>query len=220
MSNAALPMSIKRISTADQVASLVRDRILRGEIKPGTALREVVLAASIGVSRNTLREALRILIQEGLVRHTVHRGITVTSPTPAAISDIYHLRRVLETTAIESSRPSKEMLARLSAAVKKLEAATSAHDWAGLVDADLDFHRLLVSMLGSERLEVFYGNLLSELRLGLVQVDRAASDLHHFTGPHRRFYRLLAAGKRKECARELRAHLEEAERVMRSVLEK
>ena len=74
MSDTLSGLSIRRVSTADQVASLMRQRILRGEFKPGTSLREVVIAAAIGVSRNTLREALRILVQEGLVRHSVHRG--------------------------------------------------------------------------------------------------------------------------------------------------
>ena len=78
MSESLSGLSIQRMSTADQVAGLMRERILRGELKPGTALREVTIAAAIGVSRNTLREALRILTQEGLVRHTVHHGMTVT----------------------------------------------------------------------------------------------------------------------------------------------
>src|SRR5581483_10940728 len=52
---------INRVSVADQVASILRQRILSGELRPGTALQEVPLAASLGVSRNTMREATRIL---------------------------------------------------------------------------------------------------------------------------------------------------------------
>src|SRR5262249_43322057 len=89
-------LAIQKTSTADQVAGLLRERILRGELRPGTPLREVLLAGSIGVSRNTLREALRILIQEGLVLHTVHRGITVMELSREAVADIYRVRRILE----------------------------------------------------------------------------------------------------------------------------
>ncbi|MGH9321143.1 MAG: GntR family transcriptional regulator [Vicinamibacteria bacterium] len=211
-------LSIRRISTAEQVASLVRDRILRGEIKPGTSLREVVMAAAIGVSRNTLREALRILIQEGLVRHTVHRGITVTQLSPESVADIYRVRTLLETSAVERGSLSRQALGSLGAAVDRLEKAADEKDWPALVEADMRFHQSLVSLLGSERLEAFFANLLSELRLGLVAVDRASSDVRRMSGEHRKFYRLLKAGKRKECARLLKSHLEASERMLRAVV--
>lgn len=218
MSDALSGLSIQRVSTADQVASLMRERILRGELKPGTSLREVVIAAAIGVSRNTLREALRILIQEGLVRHTVHRGITVTQLRPESASDIYRVRRLLEAAAVETTRPTRERLAVLATAVERLEHAAQQRDWPALVEADMQFHCALVSLLGSDRLDGFFRNLLSELRVGLVAVDRASSDLKRMSGEHRKFYRLLKAGKRKECARALVAHLEEAERLFKAVM--
>ena len=177
MSDALSGLSIHRVSTADQVASLMRERILRGELKPGTSLREVAIAATIGVSRNTLREALRILIQEGLVRHTVHRGITVTQLSAESASDIYRVRRLLEAAAVERSRPSRPRLDVLAAAVDRLEKAAAEHDWPTLVEADMEFHCALVSLLGSERLDAFFRNMLAELRMGLVAVDRASSDL-------------------------------------------
>lgn len=210
--------SIRRVSTAEQVASLVRDRILRGEIKPGTSLREVVMAAAIGVSRNTLREALRILIQEGLVRHTVHRGITVTELSPESVGDIYRIRRLLELSAVETGSLTQKGLDSLRAAVDRLQDAAEAKDWPALVEADMRFHQSLVSLLESERLGGFFWNLLSELRLGLVAVDRASPDVRRMSGEHRKFYRLLKAGKRKECARLLKYHLDESERVLRAVV--
>jgi DNA-binding GntR family transcriptional regulator len=211
-------LSIRRVSTAEQVASVVRDRILRGEIKPGTSLREVVMAATIGVSRNTLREALRILIQEGLVRHTVHRGITVTQLSPESAADIYRIRRLLEVSAVETGRLGPEALETLDAAVDRLEQAAEQQDWPALVEADMRFHQSIVRLLGSERLDAFFWNLLSELRLGLVAVDRASSDVRRMSGEHRKFYRLLKAGKRKECARLLKAHLEDSEAMLRAVV--
>jgi DNA-binding GntR family transcriptional regulator len=218
MSEALSGFSIRRVSTAEQVASLVRDRILRGEIKPGTSLREVVMAEAIGVSRNTLREALRILIQEGLVRHTVHRGITVTELSLGSIEDIYRLRRILEVSAAENGRLSESGLDALAGTVERLQKAAEEKDWAAVVEADMRFHGTLVSLLGSERLDSFFWNVLSELRLGLVALDRASGDARRMSGEHRKFFRLLKAGKRKDCARALRKHLEEAERLVRDVV--
>jgi len=57
---------LNRVSVADQVAALLRQRILEGEFRPGAQLQELPLASSLGVSRNTMREAIRILSIEGL----------------------------------------------------------------------------------------------------------------------------------------------------------
>ena len=59
---------IHRVSVADQVAGILRQRILDGELRPGSALPEIPLANSLGVSRNTMREAVRILSLEGLLK--------------------------------------------------------------------------------------------------------------------------------------------------------
>jgi DNA-binding GntR family transcriptional regulator len=211
-------LTIQKTSTADQVAGLLRERILRGELRPGTPLREVLLAGSIGVSRNTLREALRILIQEGLVLHTVHRGITVTQLSPEAVADIYQVRRMLELKAVETGKPNKAQIAGLYEAVDRLEEAAKAQDWPRVFESDMLFHRRLVALLGSERLEVFYGNLLGELRLGLVEVDRASRDVKRSRAEHRRVADLLAAGNRRECARLLTEHLAEAEKLVTAVV--
>src|SRR5579885_3082539 len=65
---------ISRVSVADQVAGILRQRILNGELPPGTALQEIPTAASLGVSRNTVREATRILSLEGLLKRSALEG--------------------------------------------------------------------------------------------------------------------------------------------------
>jgi DNA-binding GntR family transcriptional regulator len=205
-------MAIERRSTADQVANLMRERILRGDIRAGTPLREVTLAASIGVSRNTLREALRVLIEEGLVRHSVHRGISVTQLSGDDVADIYHTRRLLETKAVQSARPKAAILDRIEVSVDRLEGAARSHDWLGLFEHDLGFHCGLVALLGSSRLDAFYGNLLAELRLLLVAADRSSDDLGRASHEHRKILKLLRAGKGALCARLVEEHLQAAER--------
>src|SRR5713226_3803030 len=90
---------IHRVSVADQVASILRQRILNGELRPGTPLQEVPLAASLGVSRNTMREATRILSLENLLKRSVHRGVAVSQLSLTDVQEIYQLRRMLEISA-------------------------------------------------------------------------------------------------------------------------
>lgn len=182
MNDALSSLSFRRVSAAEQVASILRDRILRGEIKPGTSLREVVMAATIGVSRNRLREALRILIQEGLVRHIVHRGITVTQLSPESIFDIYRIRRLLEMSAVEGGRLNPQGLGFLGAALDRLEKAADDQDWPALVEGDMRFHQSLVGLLGSERLDGFFWNLLPELRRSCGRRSRFQRSSPHAGG--------------------------------------
>jgi DNA-binding GntR family transcriptional regulator len=74
----------------------VRSRILRGEIAPGSPVRQEDLAASLGVSRVPVREALRMLESEGHVTYIPHRGYRVTELDLDDLEEIYHLRTLIE----------------------------------------------------------------------------------------------------------------------------
>src|SRR5512133_3967777 len=121
---------IHRVSVADQVAGILRQRILEGELRPGAALMEIPLAESLGVSRNTLREAMRILSLEGLLKRNMHRGIAVAQLSLRDVQEIYHVRRVLEISAIHAAKaPAPELLRELRAALEQYEAAVRTRNW-------------------------------------------------------------------------------------------
>ena len=123
-------LEIKRASAVDQVAGAVREMILRGELAPGTPLREIQMAESIGISRNTVRDAVRALAREGLVTHTMHRGAIVARLTERDVVDVFRVRERIETQAIEASgSATPEQLAELEEAVRRLERAANADDW-------------------------------------------------------------------------------------------
>src|SRR5689334_22936405 len=122
---------IHRVSVADQVASILRQRILSGELRPGMPLQEVPLSASLGVSRNTMREATRILSLEGLLKRSIHRGVAVSQLSPKDVKEIYHLRRMLEIPAVlAAKKPSAELLAEIRRALSGYEQAVRQRDWA------------------------------------------------------------------------------------------
>ena len=98
---------IHRTSVADQVAGILRQRVLNGELRPGTSLQEIPLAESLGVSRNTMREAMRILSLEGLLKRSIHRGIAVAQLSLQDVQEIYHVRRVLEISAIHAAKDAR-----------------------------------------------------------------------------------------------------------------
>src|SRR6201987_4814526 len=121
---------IHRVSIADQVAGILRQRVLTGELRPGTSLQEIPLAESLGVTRNTMREAMRILSLEGLLKRSIHRGIAVAQLSLQDVHEIYHVRRVLDISAIHAAKTrAPELLRDLLAALEQYERAVRARDW-------------------------------------------------------------------------------------------
>ncbi len=170
------------------------------------------MAASLGVSRNTMREAVRILALEGLLKRNIHRGVTVTQLSLKDVQEIYALRRMLEIPAVLAAKdPSPDVLEEMQDAVDQYERAVRARDWARAVACDLQFHSLLMRFHKNKRLESFYQKVIGEVRMGMVLVDSSHDDPSGLIPVHRKLYQLLVAGKRKECAAVLQQHLDDSE---------
>jgi DNA-binding GntR family transcriptional regulator len=201
---------IKRTSTVDQVCAVLRERILSGELPPGTPLREVVLSESLGVARNTVREAVRRLEAEGLVVHRIHRGAMVATLTPSDVHEIFALRRLIEFEALR--RCSDEDADRLGALADRMLALVPGGEAAAIVDADMRFHEALVDSLGNSRLTPFFANNLAELRIVLCLVEDG--DAPEWVPLHREVCRLVRRGDRGEAIALLDTHFVDTESLL------
>ncbi|HYL85361.1 MAG TPA: GntR family transcriptional regulator [Candidatus Angelobacter sp.] len=203
---------INRVSVADQVASILRQQILDGELPPGTHLQEIPVAVSLGVSRNTVREATRILSLEGLLKRSAHRGVKVAQHSLKDIEEIYQLRYLLEIPAVLAAKPADDdVFSELHHALDGYATAATEMNWVRAVRYDLHFHSLLIRFQRNRRLEAFYQKLIGELRMGMVLVDRLHDDPGRLVPAHRRIYDLLIAGQLQECADTLLQHLRDSE---------
>lgn len=209
-------------SNVGRGVSALRRRILAGEVRPGRPLREVALAAELGVSRNTLREILLVLASEGLVQHVPHHGARVVQLGVRDARDIYLVRQLIESAAIEraASRP-LEASVYLSAAVGRLEDAAAAHDLDQLVDADLGFHRSLAAVLESDRLAALFRTIEGQLRLAFSIVafaDREYEEPEPLVDEHRQLHQLITGGDVGSAKDALLAHLAKYETRLIAVL--
>src|SRR5438105_3602126 len=102
-----LPSVVQLPTVVERAAGVIRDSIFEGRFAPGTALPESALARALEVSRNTVREAFRMLMGEHLLTYEPHRGVAVRSLTADDVRDIYRLRRMHEVTAIDLLREGK-----------------------------------------------------------------------------------------------------------------
>lgn len=141
--------------SADDTYLAIRQEILRGERAPGEWLREEDLATSLGVSRTPVREALRRLASEGLVRHERHRGVQVESWSLADLDEIFSLRSVLEpwgcalaaTSGLADLDALRDLADRMDGA-----AAGSSPDLDEITRLNNRFHREILEASGNGRL--------------------------------------------------------------------
>jgi DNA-binding GntR family transcriptional regulator len=209
--SAARPL-LDRTGTVGRLADILRLRIIEGGLLPGTQLAEHTVAAALGVSRNTLREAFRLLAHEGLVVHEPNRGVFVRTPDADDVRDIYLTRRLIECAAVRTLEHAPDgAVARIRAVVTDAEAAVTGERWKDVGTADLKFHSAIVGLGGSRRLDDMMRRILAELRL----VFHMMADPHRFHEPYvarnAEIATLLEQGRAAEAIDALLVHLDDAE---------
>jgi DNA-binding GntR family transcriptional regulator len=213
-------VKVQRIGATDQVAQQLRTMIADGRLPQGERLPEIPLAEAFGVSRNTLRDGIRILASEGLVTHVLNRGAVVRTTSPEDVSDIYGLRRRLELEGLAAvpAAPGDVRAVALDA-LDACAGALARGDYGDFVEHELDFHAALVSHLGSPRLDRFFSQIIGELRLLFSDLrsdsehGRAAEILEMY----RWIYASAEAGDVANAQRGLREHLDAYETRLREV---
>jgi DNA-binding GntR family transcriptional regulator len=160
--------------------------VVNGDLAPGEALNEAELARQWEVSRTPVREAIRQLEQEHLVRWSPRRGATVASITVAGVRDLYEVREALEgltaqLAATHASSDELDELERLAAAIRE------AHDSGDLAEAirlDDQLHRCLVRSTGNRVLESHLGGILDRVLMGRMTVRRDPGRIDEIVREH------------------------------------
>lgn len=147
----------------------MRDAILSGELAPGDKIVEEQLCADFGISRAPLREALRLLAQQGLVEHLPRRGSRVTEWSPADILQLFGLRHVLERHAIETALPLPDPEHALEPVRAALEQMDAAQDALGRDDAHRAFHAAVVGLAANRQLDITLEPILLKLQLPMAK---------------------------------------------------
>ena len=133
----------------EEVAELLRQRIFRRELAPGSWIDEMKLAEEYGISRTPLREALKVLAAEGLVTMKVRRGAYVTEVSEQDLAEVYHLLSLLESdaAAVVAERASDAQLKDLQKLHRELEAAVHSRD--RFFALNERFHMRLLELAGN-----------------------------------------------------------------------
>lgn len=218
---------LDRASTAGRVADVLRTRITEGSLSPGTRLSEEDIGSALGVSRNTLREAFRLLGHERLLVHEFNRGVFVRKLTVEDVRDLYQMRRIIECGAVHraaerfrapTDRPDADRSARWSSliapirrAVEEGEAHAGRGQWVEVGTANMHFHQAVSALAQSPRVDEAVGHLLAELRL-VFHVMVVPQAFHESYLPdNRAILELLAAQEFAAAETALATYLDTAE---------
>ena len=201
-----------RHSLSEQVATSIREAILEGSLRPGERLIELNLAETLGVSRGPIREAIRLLVAQGLLCHESHRGVVVPELTERRVRDVYGLRAAIETRAIHliGLSPSETAVGELTLVQQKLERAVSDGDRAGVANADLEFHETICQLSGNPRLHNLFQHYSVTIRMLFEFDERVYSSLQEIVTEHYPVLNAVEAGQYENAARLLRSHIEHA----------
>lgn len=188
-------------STSERVADLLRGYLTDGRIAPGTRLSDDSFAKALSVSRNTVREAFRLLGHEGLLVHELNRGVFVRQLSREDVNDIYDLRELLELYAVRrTDAHTSEALAALHETLVAGRTAAAAEDWRLVGTLNLEFHQRIVQMANSPRVGKWMRGLQAETRLAFnVMTQVEAFDSPYLT-ENEAIYSHLEAGRGEEAA--------------------
>lgn len=147
----------------------LRDAILSGQLVPGQKIVEEQLCADLGISRAPLREALRLLAQQGLVEHLPRRGSRVADWSPTDILQLFELRHVLERHAIETALPLPDPQTDLEPVRTALDRMDHAQDALDRDDAHRAFHAAVVTLADNRQLDFALAPILLKLQLPMAK---------------------------------------------------
>ena len=202
---------LSRTSTAERVAAILRSRISAGYFRPGARLAEEEITEALGVSRNTLREAFRLLTHERLLVHQLNRGMFVRVIDVDDVIDLYRVRKLVECAVVRGIRR-PPLLARITYAVEQGQLALDDQDWRGLGTANILFHEALVALAGSTRIDELMRAVLAELRLVFHVMENPRWFHEPYLSRNREIAAALEQGNGAHAEELLHKYLDDAER--------
>lgn len=149
----------------DVVFQTLRSAILRGDLKPGERLMELQLASKLGVSRTPIREAIRMLEQEGLAITIPRRGAEVAKMTEKDMGDTLQIRRALEELAVVlvCDKITEEDVIELRAAMRNFEEKTKGDNVVELAKADVALHETVYRIADNPKLVQLLGDIREQM---------------------------------------------------------
>jgi len=204
----------------DVVFQTLRTAILKGDLKPGERLMELQLASKLGVSRTPIREAIRMLEQEGLAIMIPRKGAEVARMTEKDMEDVLQIRCSLEELAVRLAcqNITQMEMQELRVAMEQFREKTTTEDIAAIAQADVNFHDVLYKSADNPKLLGLLNNLREQMYRYRVEYLKNPSIYQQLITEHRQLYEAVKMQDAEKAAAYIRMHLKNQTESMKKVI--
>lgn len=196
-------------SLTDEIADVVRERILKGEYEIGEKIKENQIATELRVSRTPIREAFKLLENEGLIDYIPNRGCFAKGFTQQDVDDIYAVRAALEELAIKWAveRITPEEIAALEEECDLMEFYTKKKDKKKVLELNSSFHEIIYASARSR----FLAQVLRSYKEYIDKTRKAIfyeqEYLEAILAEHRRIFEAVRERNQTKAVTAMREHL-------------
>ena len=198
-------------SLSEQIANELKRQIGEGEIPPGTHVKEAEIADSLGISRAPVREAINLLLSEGILEKEPYRGVFVYVPSKEDRENILEARILVETYAVDklAKHSDPDTLDNLERLIEKIqnEAKSKRCDWRKLMVLDMAFHETLCKSSQNELLVSIWKSLMLKQRVIFMMDCANGGRIDIIADEHVQIYDALASNNVSEAKALLLKHI-------------
>ena len=206
----------------DEVFNTLRERILKGSLKPGERLMEIHLADQLGVSRTPIREAIRMLELEGLVKMVPRRGAQVAKISREDLQDVLEVRKALDTLAVKLAceRITEDEIEKLKEAEEEFENTLKTDDTTQIAEADVAFHDVIQAASKNKRLKSMISNLAERIyRYRFEYIKQQSDGGKTLVDEHREIIKCIEEKDVEAAIKAIELHIDNQEKSIAMQLE-
>lgn len=206
----------------DVVFNTLREAILKGDLLPGERLMEIALANQLGVSRTPIREAIRMLEQEGLAITIPRKGAIVAGMSQKEMEEVLEIREALEqlSAQVACDKIDESQLAELSDAQKNFEETLQTGDLKRIAQADIEFHNIIYRATCNKRLIMMLEGLREQVYRYRVEYLKDASNYEEVLKEHEAIYEALAKRDKESVTMMTRKHIQGQAKAVNNIIAK
>jgi DNA-binding GntR family transcriptional regulator len=209
-------------SLRQKIYQSIREDITYGKLFPGERLVESQLAEKFKASRSPIREAIRQLESEGLIRLNQNKGITVARLSVKEVDEIYNLRWLLESYAarLSAGQATKAQIAYLKDLHEKLRVAGKNSDLAAWIQNNILFHDFFSENSGNGNLHQILVNLKHRVYLYHYIIVRVPGNFQAYIDHHEEILKACKKNDGEMAEKYMKLHVESIKQVLLDQLDK
>ncbi len=204
----------------DVVFNTLREAILRGDLVPGERLMELQLASKLGVSRTPIREAIRMLEQEGLAITIPRKGAIVAGMTEKDMQDVLEIREALEELSVQVAcdKITDEQIAMLRETMENFKESLESGDIKRMAEADVEFHNVIYQATDNPKLINMLSNLQEQMYRYRVEYLKNPDNHDQLLQEHEAIYKGILEKDKDGVTQMIRRHISNQVDVVKHII--